>query len=58
MTLAQHCQQQGNYTEAFANTFAEVSAPPIPANQPTLAVLPLLPHPHNNQLHLLFMGMS
>jgi len=55
--LAKHCKQQGNDRDAFANTFADVSVPPAPANQPTLAVLPLLPRLHNNQLQLLFMGM-
>ena len=57
ITLAQCCQQQGNEIEAFANTFADVLVPPAPANQPTLVVLPLPPHLHNNQLQLLFVGM-
>ena len=43
ITLAQHCQQQGYDMEAFANTFADVSVPPSPANLLTLAVLTLPP---------------
>jgi hypothetical protein len=46
-----------NELEAFANTSADVSVPPAPANQSARAVLTLPPCTHKNQLHLLFMGM-